>query len=151
MTSIKARIALFTFLIFATPLAARADYEQRLSLGVGVAHLSNPSTTSFTVGGDFERRLDMFLGLGVGMDYVFSNPSIFRLAVPTAYLHPFATEWFVSAAPLFQFQSGTSTHVGGRFGTRIPLPFGVFTLIPSVAVDVISGGPNYFFGLGIQI
>jgi len=130
---------------------AHADYSQRLSLGVGVVTQSNPSQTSFEIGGEYEYRAHPLLGIGVAGNYILSNPSITLIAVPDIFFHPLAGDWLVSAAPLIEFGSGTGTHVGTRLGTRVPLPFGPLTIVPSFAVDFINGGRNLWFGLGIGL
>ncbi len=131
-------------------VSGRADYQQRFSLGVGVVTMNNPSQTNLEVGAEYEYRLDPLLGLGASGNYIFSNPSITLLAVPDFFVHPIATDWLISGAPLFEFGSGTGTHLGIRLGTRIPIPFGSFALVPAFAVDFINGGRDYLFGLGIE-
>jgi hypothetical protein len=130
---------------------ANASYQQRLSLGVGVVAMSNSSQTNFTVSGDYEYRVDPLLGLGVAANYVFSNPGIALIAIPDVFFHPLAGDWYVSAAPLIEFGSSAGTNVGVRLGTRIPLPLGPITLVPSFAVDLMNGWQNYIFGLGLQL
>jgi hypothetical protein len=144
-------LCLAGFLSFAVFFAphARADYDQRFSLGAGIVTQNNPSQTSFEVGAEYEYRFDPLLGAGLSGNYVFSTPGIILLAVPDFFIHPLAGDWFVSAAPLFEFVS-SQTYVGARVGTRIPLPLGFLTFIPSVSVDFINGGRDFIFGLGIQ-
>jgi len=140
-------IALITLSFYSTP-NARADH---LALGAGVIHLSNPSETEFEVGGEYEYNLNAFFGVGAQVNYIFSTPSITLLGAPEGFVHPLGGDWYISGSPLFEFASGMSTQVGARFGTRVPLPLGFMTLIPSVAVDFIGGGTDYMFGLGISI
>jgi hypothetical protein len=130
---------------------ARADYEQRISLGVGIAQFKNSSETDLEVGAEYEYRLDPLLGIGGFGSYIFSDPGVTFLGAPSVYFHPFATDFLVSASPVVEFGSGIGTNVGVRFGTRIPIPLGVVTLVPTFAVDVISGGPDFIYGIGIQI
>jgi hypothetical protein len=128
---------------------AQADYNQRLSIGVGAAQLSHPSQTEFELGAEYERRVNPFLGLGATANYIFFTPGITFLGIPDVFLHPLASELLVSAAPLMEFGADVGTHVGVRLGTRIPLPLGVISFIPEASVNIISGGPHYIFGLGI--
>jgi hypothetical protein len=144
----KSRYALVLLSIFIHE--ARADYyEQRFSLGVGIAQVNNPSQTSLEIGAEYEYRFAPMLGAGALVDYIFSNPSITYLGAPEVFLHPFATDFLLSAAPLIKISDTTS--VGVRLGTRIPIPLGLITLVPIFAVDLISGGPDYIYGLGFQI
>lgn len=131
--------------------SALADYTQRLSLGVGVWHQDNPSRTDLEVGGEYEYRLNAALGLGAGGNYIFSTPALGLVAAPDVFLHPFGTEFYLSAAPLFEFGSGIGTKVGTRLGTRLPLPLGPLTFIPSLNVDFIGGTTNFILGFGIEI
>jgi hypothetical protein len=131
-------------------VVAHADYDQRLSIGAGFVTMSNPSQTSFELGAEFEHRLDPLLGLGVSANYIFSSPGVTLVAVPDVFFHPLAGEFFLSAAPLLEFGSGTGTNVGARVGTRIPVPVGAITLFPSFSIDFINGGEDYIFGIGIQ-
>jgi hypothetical protein len=130
---------------------ARADYDSRFSIGLGIAQLKNPSETEFSIGAEYEYRLDPVIGLGASGNYIFSTPGTTFLAVPEVFVHPFSTDFLLSAAPLFEFGGLTGTHVGCRLGTRLPIPLGVIALVPTLAVDLISGGPNYIIGLGIEI
>jgi hypothetical protein len=91
------------------------------------------------------------VGLGLSGNYIFSDPSILLLALPEVYFHPLAGDWYISASPLFEFGAETGTHVGARFGTRVPIPVGAATIIPSLSVNFINGGKIYVIGLGIQI
>lgn len=129
---------------------ASADYDQRLSLGVGFADIRNPNEMALMVGGEYEKRLNELLGLGAGVQYIFSNPGITYVAVPDLFVHPFGTEFLVSAAPLLEFGPLVGTNVGAQLGTRLPIPLGPVSLVPSFAVDLISGGPSYIFGMGIE-
>ena len=126
-------------------------YGYRLSLGVGVAQLNNPSETDLTIGAEFEYRTNPFLGLGAFGNYIFSTPGISILGLPEFFFHPLGGDWLFNAAPIVKFGSSVGTNFGARVGTRFPIPLGLLTLIPSVAVDFISGGRDLIFGLGIQI
>lgn len=130
--------------------SARADYDQRISLGIGVAEVQNPFQTALMVGGEYEKRLDLFLGVGGGAEYVFTNPGIAYVAVPDLFVHPFGSEFLVSAAPLLEFGSQVGTNFGAQLGTRIPIPLGPISLVPTFDVGVIAGGPIYTLGIGIE-
>ena len=137
-----------TLLVFLSPQLAHADH---LSISGGLIHLNSPNSTTFEIGGEYEYSLNAFFGVGAQANYIFSNPSVTIIGVPEGFVHPIATDWYISASPIFEFASGYKTQVGARFGTRVPLPIGILTLIPSVAVDFIGGGTNYIFGFGISI
>jgi hypothetical protein len=130
--------------------SARADYDQRFSLGVGFVTMSNPSQTNFEIGAEYEYRTDPLLGIGVSGNYIFSSPGTVLLAVPDLFFHPLAGEWLISAAPLLEFGQLTGTNIGARIGTRIPIPMGAVTLLPSVLLDFINGGRDWIFGVGIE-
>jgi hypothetical protein len=140
-------LALFTFPLTAIAEINRGDH--RFSLSGGLIHISNPSQTSFAVSAEYEYRMDPFYGLGAQGTYVFSSSAITILSAPAFFLHPLQGNWYVSAAPVFYF--GSSTQVGARFTTRMPLDMDILMLTPIFGVDIIKGGPNYIFGLGISI
>jgi hypothetical protein len=146
----KAPLAFVIILLVCFIQQARADYDQRISLGVGIAKFKNSSETDLEVGAEYEYRLDPLLGLGGFGSYIFSDPGVTFLGAPSVYFHPFATDFLVSASPVVEFGSGIGTNVGARFGTRIPIPLGIMTIVPSFAVDVISGGPDFIYGIGFQ-
>ncbi len=145
-------IASFGFLAgFLVSSLSHAQSSNRFSLAGGVMFLSNPSRTAFDIGAEFEHRADSFIGYGGQANYLFSDPSIGLLGAPMVFIHPIANDWFVSAAPLFQVVTGSGLSVGGRLGTRIPMSFGLLSLIPSGTVDFVNGGRIVSVALGVQI
>lgn len=126
-------------------------YSDNFSAGLGVIVLGNPSRAEIELGAEYEYRIDALFGLGGDVSYIFSDPGIFELGVPEAFLHPLGNDWVISASPLFAFVSGAKTEVGARFGTRVPLPMGAFTIVPAFTMDFIGGAVDYGFGFGISI
>jgi hypothetical protein len=137
-------------LVLFSATQAQADGSNRLSGGLGVVHIDQPSKTYITLGAEFEHRMNPLFGLGGMFNYFFSDPSIVQIGAPEVFFHPLGGDFFISATPLFEFAGG-STNVGSRFGTRIPLPIGPMLLVPTAAVTFINGTKYYFFGMGISI
>ncbi|MBI3542740.1 MAG: hypothetical protein HY075_05630 [Deltaproteobacteria bacterium] len=138
----------FTILAVATTTTnAKADGSHRLSFSAGVIRHGDPGSTDFLLGGEYEYRFFPTLGAGLLGQYIFSTPSETLIGFPV-FLHPLAGDWVVYGAPLLSFKSD-GNHVGARLGTRAPLPFGVLTLTPELAVDFIGGYRNYLFGLAL--
>jgi hypothetical protein len=131
--------------------AAKADYTQRLDLSAGIAEIKNPAGSDFTLGIEYEYRMSPLLGIGAFGSYIFSTPGITFIGWPQLSVHPFSTEFLVSVSPVVETGGDVGSHVGVRFGTRLPIPVGAIEIIPTFAIDLISGGPNYIYGLGIQI
>jgi hypothetical protein len=129
---------------------AQADYVQRISIGAGIVSVRQPPQTFFEIGAEYEYRITKIVGIGALGNYYFSTPTIALIGAPEIFIHPFATDWLISTAPIVMFGSGIETSVGVRVGTRIPIPLGDITLIPTFAVDFINGGQNYIYGLGFQ-
>lgn len=127
------------------------DGNHRFGLTGGLIVLNNPTQTVFSISAEYEYQFNDFFGLGTQLAHVFASQSLTQWAVPTAYVHPLGGDWFVSASPIFYFVSGANTRTGARFLTRIPLNISVLTLVPTVGVDVIEGGPNYIVGLSFGI
>lgn len=145
------KVLLGVLLSFFVLLPRAHACANRLGVGAGLVHIEDPSTTKFEVGAEYECRIDAFLGLGGSGNYIFTDPSITLIAAPQVFLHPLAGAFYVAASPLFEFGSSVGTHVGARLSTRIPLPLGLFVLVPSAAVDFINGTRIYWLGLGIAI
>jgi hypothetical protein len=135
--------------LFMLPHTASALGDNRFSLSGGVMVLAKPSRTVFQVGAEYEHRTNSFIGFGLQGNYLFTTPGVGLLAAPMAYLHPIGTDWFIAAAPLFEFNSGVT--VGARVSTRLPVSIGMVSVIPSGSVDFIGGRQNFIFGLGVQI
>lgn len=132
-------------------LSGSLAHADRITFGFGIAHLNVPSGTNFELGAEYEHTLDPLFGIGAFGNYIFSSPGVTLLGFPSLYLHPFAGDFLVSASPIVEFGSGIATYFGARLGTRVPIPLGAVTIIPSFAVDFIAGGQNYIFGLGIGL
>ncbi len=141
----------FTLSTLFTCRSANAYYDYRFALGVGIAELNNSSETDLEVGAEFEYRIDALWGVGAFGNYIFSSPGISLMGVPEVFVHPLGGDWYINASPLLEIGSGIGTHVGVRVGTRVPIPLGVISLIPQVAVDFIDGQRNLILGFGIQI
>ena len=142
----------FTFASVLFVSTAHASFEKgnhRLSLGGGLVYVNQQ--TSLALGAEYEYRVEPLYGIGAQGNYVFSSQAITMVSAPIFFLHPLSGDWYVSAAPIFEFGSTITTKVGARFTTRMPLSIEILTLIPTFGVDIISGGPNYLFGLSIGI
>lgn len=143
-----ARALLFCLALF-LPLTASAYYEHRLSIAAGIERYGNPASTDFLMGAEYEYRFMPVLGVGGILEYLFANPGVTRLGLPV-FVHPLSTDWLLLAAPIVEI-SGGGASAGARLGTRVPIPLGGISLIPSLAVDFINGNENLIFGLGIEI
>lgn len=131
------------------PSAQAASCNSRLGLDLGLVHLTDPSKTYFHTGLEYECRFSPVWGVGGFAAYVFSDPGLALLGAPQLFLHPFGGEFYVSGSPLLQISSG-NTHLGMRLASRLSIPVGLFVLVPSLAVDFIGGGQNYWLGLGLR-
>ncbi len=149
------RILFFVFClsIFAaaqSTVAKAEGCEHRLGIGAGLVHRDSPSETKFTIGAEYECRRDALLGIGGFFNHVFADPGFTVIGAPQLLLHPLGGDFFVAGSPVLYFGDRTGTLLGVRLSTRVPLPLGLFILVPSFAMDLIKGGPNYWFGLGLQ-
>jgi len=148
------RILVLSFFFFALSAAPRAQASgcgHRLGVGAGVVHFDTPSETDFEVGAEYECRMDFLFGVGGFANYIFASPGVTLLGAPEIFLHPLGGDFYVAASPLLETGSAVGTHLGARLSTRVPLPLGLFILVPSFAIDFINGGRIYWFGLGIAI
>jgi len=113
-------------------------------------HRDTPSETKFTLGADYECRRDALFGIGAFFNHVFADPGFSAIGLPQLLLHPIGGDFFVAGSPILEFGDRTGTHLGLRLSTRVPLPIGLFILVPSFAIDFINGGRHYWFGLGLK-
>jgi hypothetical protein len=146
------KISLIGLLALSLSTSAYAAIEKdghRFSLSGGLVVVNEQS--SFALSAEYEYRIQEFYGIGGQASYVFSSQAFSQVAAPRFYLHPLQGDWYISASPVFYFGSGMDTLVGARLTTRMPLEINILTLIPTVGIDMIKGGPNYIFGLGIAI
>ena len=102
-----------------------------------------------TISGEYEHRFSPPFGMGLMASYFAATPSLFLLAAPEFFIHPFSNDIVLSAAPLIQFS--TTNQVGAQFGARLPFALGALHITPIAYVGVIPGGPYYMFGLGMSI
>lgn len=143
-----ARVILVLLALF-LPLSASAYYEHRVSLSAGIERYGSPASTDFLMGVEYEYRFMPLLGVGGIFEYLFANPGVTRLGLPV-FVHPLATDWLLLAAPIVEI-SASNVSAGARFGTRVPIPLGAISIIPSIAVDFINGNENLIFGLGFEL
>ncbi len=143
------KIVIAILITFSLP-SAFAEGGDRFLLGGGLIHLSKPSKTYFEIGAEYEHRLSQVWGLGGQGNYIFSNPGLTLLALPTVFIHP-TQAVLLNVSPLFQFGAKDGNHAGARFGARVHIPIGSVALIPAIGVDLINGSTNLLFGLGLQL
>lgn len=136
--------------LFVFESAEAAGCVHHLGVGAGLVHQEEPSKTSFTLGAEYECRTNAFLGIGAFGSHVFSDPSFTLIGLPQLLIHPLGGDFYVAASPIMMFGDAYGTHFGARLSTRLPLPLGLFILVPSFAVDFIRGQRNYWFGLGLS-
>jgi len=153
MKSLNRLLVAFALTIISLPSTASATIGgsggSRFSLGGGLVYVNKQ--TSFALGAEYEYRVEPLYGIGAQANYVFSSEAFTMVSAPIFFLHPLLGDWYISAAPIFEFGSMMSTKVGARFTTRIPLDISILMFVPTFGVDLISGGPNYIFGLSIGI
>jgi hypothetical protein len=123
----------------------------RLGVGAGLVHVEEPSSTSFEIGAEYECRMNPFVGIGGFGNHIFADPGVTLLGAPEVFLHPLGGGFYVAASPLVEFGDAVGTHVGARLASRLPIPLGLFLLVPSVAVDFVRGTRIYWISLGIGI
>ena len=140
-----------TLLLAFAPRAEASSCINRLGLGAGVVQQDHPDETSLAIGAEYECRFSRFWGLGAFADHVFATPEFSQAGAPQVFLHPLGGDFYVAFSPLLEFGTAIGTHFGTRLSTRLPIPLGVFTLVPSFAVDFIRGGHKYWLGLGIGL
>lgn len=150
MTKIKIILVCLGLLAF-VPSAQAGSCRNRFGIGAGLVHLEAPSMTKAEVGAEYECRSHRFFGFGGFVNYIFADPGITYAGLPEIFFHPFGGSFYLAASPLLESSSAFGTNLGVHTATRLPLPLGLFILVPSFAVDFIRGTRIYWFSLGIAI
>ncbi len=142
---------IFLFACFLPDSANASYYNHRLNLGFGIAQTTSPSQTSLSISGEYEYRWDPYFGTGFLGSYIFSTPGFGLVGIPF-FFHPLEGDWFLGAAPLLGFSGSQPAQFGVRLETQLPIPLGVVTILPSVAIDFFANGQqDFILGLGIRI
>ena len=125
------------------------------------------TSTSFSLGLDYERRVSRLIGLGLGGELVFGGDDREALAGLYFILHP-AGGLVLAGGPGLEFakeghaegeveaqqeESGTETHAGLRVGIVYEFEVGHrYSIAPSVYTDVIEGKqPTFVWGLAFGV
>jgi hypothetical protein len=144
-------------------------HKNHLSLFTGGTTESSDgeTSTSFSLGLDYERRISRLVGLAGGGELVFGGEE--REALVGLYLLLHATEGLVLAAgPGLEFakeghaegdveaeqeESGTTTHAGLRIGIVYKFEIGHrYSIAPSFYTDFIEGKqPTFVWGLAFGL
>lgn len=149
--------------------AEEAFHKNHLSLFTGgTTESSNGETsTSFSLGLDYERRVSRLIGLGLGGEFVFGGDEREALAGLYFILHP-AGGLVLAAGPGVEFakeghtegeveaqqeESGTETHAGLRIGILYEFEVGHrYSIAPSIYTDFIEGKePTFVWGLAFGV
>lgn len=144
--------------------AEEAFHKNHLSLFTGATTESSDGSTStaFSLGLDYERRLSRLVGLAGGGELVFGGEE--REALVGLYFILHAMEGLVLAAgPGLEFakeghaeaeeESGTETHAGLRIGVLYEFEVGhSYSIAPSIYTDFIEGKePTFVWGLAFGV
>ena len=144
-------------------------HKNHLSLFTGGTTESSggETSTSFSLGLDYERRLSRLVGLGIGGEYVFGADERETLLGLLLNLHAIGG-LVLAAGPGLEFakeghaegdveaeqeESGTSTHAGLRVGIVYEFEVGQrYSIAPSIYTDFIDGKePTFVWGLAFGV
>ncbi len=159
--------------------ADEAEFHQNhfsVFLGGTTESEEDETTTSFSIGVDYERRLSRLMGIGFGAEYVFVDVGREALAGLLGFFH--VTEGFVllggpglefAQEPLHEVEAGgevgkisetsedveteRETNLVFRLGTLYEFEVGhQYTIAPSLFVDFIENkDPAFVWGLSFGI
>lgn len=149
--------------------AEEAFHKNHLSLFTGGTTESSDgeTSTSFSLGLDYERRVSRLIGLGLGGELVFGGDDREALAGLYFILHP-AGGLVLAAGPGLELakeghaegeveaqqeESGTETHAGLRVGIVYEFEVGHrYSIAPSIYTDFIEGKePTFVWGLAFGV
>ncbi len=117
-----------------------------LSVFVGGSHVED--LTEFTIGLDYEYRINYFLGVGSVIEYATENINATSLLF-VADLHIWRG-FAIQAGPGVEFRNGESAAVG-RIGGLYEFEFSDYTLSPQVHVDITDQENTLVFGLAFGV
>lgn len=128
---------------FATPAAWAQESGHRHAVGVFLGDTLDDGSHGFTLGLDYEYRLNRWVGLGGMMDFVFSSDRDYVVGVPVL-LHATRRLTFELAAGLERARGDSNALV--RLGVMYGIPLGAVELVPSFALDFVDSDTVYVFG-----
>jgi hypothetical protein len=121
------------FALFSQDKSSKEEYEKKNQISVFLGATSNSNATVFTIGLDYQYRINKIIGVGV-MVADYATGSLGSLLIgPSVYLH--ASHFEFTLVPAVEFSEGDATFVF-RFGAayEIELPKGVI-ISPVVYFD----------------
>ena len=124
--------------------ASEGEHKNHLSLFLGNTH--EEGEDEFTIGLDYERRLDEFWGIGGLVDHAGGEFDTTVLAVPL-FFHPHK-RWRLLLAPGVEIHNGDSEFLI-RAGVGYEFEVNEWTVSPEFSVDRVDNEYIQVFGLSI--
>lgn len=125
------------------------DKPHHLSLVLGGTHIFAADETAFTIGADYEYRLNTLIGLGGIVEYAAGDiEATTLLAVADVHLWRGLALQIGPGVEFANEADGTETFAIGRVGALYEFELeGHFTLSPQIHYDISSGEDALVFGL----
>ena len=132
------KILYLTLMLIVLPLLALSqekengnEEEKKSSLSVFIGGTTNKDATAFTIGLDYQYRINKLIGVGLVLDY--ATPEIKSLLLaPAAFFHLWHFE--IVVAPGAEF-SGDEVSFVFRTGVSYEFELNRFTISPSLLFD----------------
>jgi hypothetical protein len=129
------------------PAGAGEDTRQEVAVFIGGVHNSD-SEDAFSIGLEYEYRLNEAWGIGGIVDYADLDPGESVLAVP-AYFH-ITDAWKVLVAPGVSHTSDEDEFLV-RVGTAYTFDFESFRISPALDVDFVDGEETFIYGMNFGL
>ena len=152
MTIIK-KIAYLLFVFSLVPFLSYSQEESKKeesknSLALFIGGTSNESTSAFTVGLDYQYRINKLIGVGALIDYATADINSLLVA-PALYLHVSNFEFTI--APALEISKDEDPVGVFRLGAAYEFEFKKFSLSPAVFWDLERNGePAIVYGLSLD-
>lgn len=104
----------------------------------------NRRDADFTVGIEYERRINESFGVGAVVERAFGDHDFWVMVIPFAY-HTGAWKWYV--APGMENKDRHSNEFLVRVGLEYVFEVGKYELSPQIDVDFVDGEQVYVMGI----
>ena len=129
------------------------DRPHHLSVVVGGTNIPSADETAFTLGVDYEYRVNELIGVGAVVEYAFDDiDALTLLAVADVHLWRGLALQIGPGVEFVDEGEETETFAIGRIGALYELEFGEgYTISPQVHYDISSGEDAIVFGVALGL
>lgn len=128
------------------------DKPHHLSVVLAGTHIDAADETAFTLGVDYEYRINRLIGVGAVAEYAFDDiDALTLLAVADVHLWRGLALQIGPGVEFVDEGEETETFAIGRIGALYELDFEGYTISPQFHYDISSGEDAIVFGLALGV